>query len=276
MIIWAPWYKAYGLHPTAVDWAARVVINGGAAPSSGTILALSKFCYCLDGKSLTSSMLGVCCFVPDSVIAAITPLIVGTGHDPWTNMGSFVSGDLSVNGLIGDGSSKYLKTGLIGANIFTSINDFGISLYCATDDTGSTIEVGVNNAGDPSNSTYNLNSSAVDLMTAWTGPSQIGGSLPGGFHGFHCGTSKVGPGWNLYIANSGTPRQLTGSGTPIGVLPTIEYYVFGSNTNGALGPTPSARRISFAAFHHGLTATQITDLFNCTQAMRTGLGGGYV
>ena len=81
MIIWAPWYKAYGLHPTAVDWAARVVINGGAAPSSGTILALSKFCYCLDGKSLTSSMLGVCCFVPDSVIAAITPLIVGTGHE---------------------------------------------------------------------------------------------------------------------------------------------------------------------------------------------------
>ena len=78
---------ANGVHPLATSWATRVVTNGGAAPSGATVLAISNFCYALDAAGLTSSFLALNVFAPDSLIAAMTPLIHNKGLADWRSMG---------------------------------------------------------------------------------------------------------------------------------------------------------------------------------------------
>ena len=83
------------------SWAERVVINGGVKPLQSTIDTLYTFYNGLVSAGLADKMIAVNCFVPDNLIAAITPLIVHPevgGFDPWTNVG-FVAGDLSPAGL---------------------------------------------------------------------------------------------------------------------------------------------------------------------------------
>ena len=102
--------------------------NGGAAPSDATKLALHNFCAGLDTDSLTASMLAVNCIVPDSLIAATTPLIKGPGNDPWTNT-NFVAGDLTVAGIKGNASNKYLDTGVNPNTEMTATTSAGVTLY---------------------------------------------------------------------------------------------------------------------------------------------------
>jgi hypothetical protein len=262
------------LNALATDWASRVVTNGGAAPSGGTVTAISDFCDALDTSGLTSLLFGVCCFVPDSLIAAITPLIVGTGHDPWTNMGPFVSGDLSVNGLKGDGSTKYLMTGLI-ASALSSSSFCGIAAYVATDDTGNSNEVGATDGSGESE--LFINNGGSDYFDCWNSSSgRIHQTLPTGFHGFHCGNQETSLGQDIYISNSTTPLYSIAHGGAVGYPPTTEYYVFSYNNNGSPGTPLSARRFSFLAIYKGTTLANVTALYNAVQALRVALGGGFV
>ena len=82
-------------HPVAVEWAKRVVTNGGDTPSSNTVSALSTFMFGMDANGLTGKITLINAFVPDSLIATLTPLLKNvSSNDPWTNY-NFVSGDLS-------------------------------------------------------------------------------------------------------------------------------------------------------------------------------------
>ena len=118
------------IHPTAANWLTRVVANGGALPSNTTLNATSDFCYSLDTAGLTSLIIAVNTFVPDNLIASITPLIKNAGNDPWTN-NNFVAGDLNMDGLKGNGSNKYLATGLNPSVVFDGplSASAGITLY---------------------------------------------------------------------------------------------------------------------------------------------------
>jgi len=224
---------------------------------------------------------GCCCFVPDSLIAAITPLIPYGGNNPWTNMGPFVAGDLSVNGLKGDGSTKYLKTGLVANTIFSDNSNSGIALYCATDDAGGgSWEVG---AGDNlgANTAMFLNIAGVDTFYATNSAlGSVAGTLPVGFHGFHDGNATDGPlnGMNIFVANSVTSFQSivhAGFGGS-NAHPAQQFYIFADNNNGTVQGPYSPRRLSFCAFHNSMTSGEVQSLYNAVQALRVALGGGYV
>ena len=106
-------------------WVARVVANGGATPSASTQTAASTFWNSV--SALQSQVICLNFFAPDNLIACLTPFIKGPGNDPWINH-NFVTGDLSVTGLQGNGSNKYVDTGITWANtaaIYGS-NRFGI------------------------------------------------------------------------------------------------------------------------------------------------------
>ncbi len=103
------------------DWARRVVANGGAMPSQNTIIAMEVLRNSLEAQSLTNKIYTLCIFVPDSVIAASTPLVKIKGADPWTNSG-FVASDLNIQGLKGDGV-KFLDTAIIPLAIATNNNN---------------------------------------------------------------------------------------------------------------------------------------------------------
>ncbi len=112
------------LHPEAVAWRDAVVDNGGSV-SGATLAAVSDFCTAIDAAGIRDRFyrLNLFCGNSDaSLVAPRVPLyrgpsLAGTqyGNALDTN-NNFVQGDYAETGvsggLLGNGSSKYLATGL--------------------------------------------------------------------------------------------------------------------------------------------------------------------
>lgn len=265
------------IHATASDWAARVVVNGGAAVSDNTLYAVSNFCGALDAAAISNLMIAVNVFAPDNLIASITPLYKVFGNDPWTNT-NFVASDLSVQGLKGNASTKFLNSGIIPSVAYNLVNTSGgLTVYNTFPDTGSGADCDVlnvtpffalfsNNAG---NAVFNCwSNGAGDFVSA------AGLSLG---LGFTSGSRTSGTTGALYTANSINAFASIGSlGTVVQSPPTtFALYFFARNSTGTTNIF-SAKRLSFAAVHFGLTSEQTQNLFNAVQALRVALGGGWI
>lgn len=265
-----------------MDWEARVLVNGGADPSIPTLTAMSAFADALDAANLTAKMIAVNCFVPDNLIAAITPLIKVAGNDPWTNIGPFVVGDLTVNGLVGDGATKYLDTGVIpnvagGANYAT--NPLGLSAYFSTTPASPAQDVG------SFTGIFDLRAMILELFSGtsyWVYPYDSGSAWmqsAGTPAGYYSGNRTAGNVNDFYFANSGTPHgplvatNVQNEGANL--QPSHEIYAFAINASGSPNGF-SNKRISFVAIHFGLTQAESLSLFNAVQTLRTALGGGFV
>lgn len=266
-------YIVHATHPLATSWASRVVINGGASPSSNTVFALSTFCYALDAASLSSKMIAVNCFAPDSLIAAITPLIVGPGNDPWINHNNaFHAGDLTVNGLHGDGATTFLQTGVKPSDMTGQPNSGGYTIYFYTCPSEASTDLAVYLSPDQAG-LFNLSGTVIfDCWNYSSGATSV--SLPG-FIGYVSGNRVSASETHIYAANSGTAHYSAGgsSGAP-GTAPNADLWAWAMNATG----TPSylsTKRLSFIAMHQGLTATASLNFYNAVQALRVALGGGY-
>lgn len=266
-------------HATADDWAARVVTNGGAAPSANTVAAVSNFCGALDAAGISVKMMLVNVFAPDNLIASITPLYKVFGNDPWTN-NNFVAADIGVHGLKGNGTSKSLNTGAIPTTIFSGSSvQGGISLYNTFPDLGTGFDF---NVIDAAANYFGLSCSNAgnSIGTIWNntaGQGQL--SVPGLMLGLgFVSASRVSTSsMNLYAANSiNAFSSLGSSATTGGSVPTVQtLYAFARNNNGTIGVW-SGKRLSFAAIHSGLTSGETQALFNAVQQMRQAFGGGWV
>lgn len=262
----------------ADTWARRVLANGGAFPADNTISAVAAFWSALQAASISSKVISCITLCPDNLIAATTPLFPSAvGSDPWTNH-SFVSGDLTVNGLLGDGSSKYLDTGVNSSTVFPDDNSAGVALYNMTaSDALTGLEIGYEDAAGNRlalSATY----SGVAYFDCWNtggggGRLQATDSL---FTGFTCGSRVSGSATALYHANSGGFGLLAfnNSTTAIGSRPNGNMAAMAFNANGVIAYHTS-RRISFFAIHKGLSQSETQALFSAVQNMRMAFGGGY-
>jgi hypothetical protein len=263
------------IHPTVTNWAGRVVAHGGTNVSLWTQKAVSTFCYGLDAYGLTSKMIAVNCMVPDNLIAVTTPLIVGSGSDPWVNTG-FVTGDVTINGLVG-ADNKYFRTGLIPSVIYGSVNEGGLTFYCyASPNNGPEREIASTPAGG-SSSALLVDYQGNTYFDAYTdgGSGRINLATPTPL-AFYSGSRTDSTHEYLYYATSSLAfARIAGpGGAPGASLPAIEYYVMAMNNNGA--PANYTHKTgSFVAIHHGLTATETEELYTLVQAMRITLGGGW-
>lgn len=265
------------IHTTVQDWAQRVQKNGGAIPSGQTQRALSNLMIGLDSYGIAVKMKTLNCFVPDNLIAAITPLVKTYGNDPWTNNGPFVAEDLTVNGLKGNGASKYLMTGVIPDTAFPSVNSAGMSSYNTFADGNLTHELGTWGA---SSTFFQLlcgygGSNYFDCHNAGTG--RISGvGLTNGL-GFTSGNRTDASNEYIYVANSSVAfNQRAGpGGAPGANKSTFAIHALAVNNQGA-AQYPSHKRLSFAAIHEGLPSPAAQALYNLVQTMRQSLGGGYV
>jgi len=267
---------AAGCNPLITSWASRVVANGGAAPSAGTQTALCTFANGLITDSLDTQMIAWNALVPDSLTAAITPQLVGGGNDPWTNNGPFVSGDLTINGLIGNGSSKYLDPNLLPSNIYNSVNEGGITIYAFSNPNATNCDAGAADSGG-------ANSLALQMYlgtTYWDCYNSSGGRISAsnsGFTGYVSGNRIASNNTAIYEANSGTAHNALVTGaTNGGALPGIAIVFFALNQTGTGVNTFSNQRLSFCALHHGLTSGQSALFYARIQQLRTDLGGGFV
>jgi len=281
--------QSAAIHTTVQDWSYRVQKNGGALPSGTTQRALSDFMKGADAYNLTSKMKSVVCFVPDNLIAAITPLVKVVGNDPWTNT-NFIASDLTIAGLKGNGSDKYLTTN-IKANQLSAlplpVADSHVVVYVSvgaieakvewggTDAPGSTLSfrlyghyttpnvTATQNYGDNTGLNY-TQPSAVVPYTGYICSNRISSSVIVGSRDIFLASSTLAHSSSISSATLSTTQP-----TSTGIL------VFcGSEGGGA--SNFSTKRYSFASMGNGLTSIESNNLFNLVQTMRRQLGGGYV
>jgi hypothetical protein len=274
--------------PYETDWARRVVANGGALPSLNTITAMETLRLGCIAASLTNKIYSLCVFVPDSVIAASTPLFKHRGADPWTNSG-FVIGDLSVNGLKGDGVSKFLDTAIIaklgqGANSVGSSN-LGITVIITESATNVNSPILMNQQLTPDN--Y-----AMGLFVSGGGSNQYYNGFVGAAHYvvtndlFRVGyvsANSISLNFSLYVAspveshkklsdsiadnpNTGFPATVVGLNNS--TIPVFAYRINGTNAGF------NTMRASLVMLHEAFTQTESSNFWILAKACRETLGGG--
>jgi len=270
------------------SWAARVVANGGAMPSASTIACMENLRLTLISQGLTNKLISLCVFVPDSLIAATTPLIFHAGSGLWTNNGPFVSGDLNISGLLGDGISKCLDTGILGTQaVDPNSGSCGLTLLIgdtSTNGTGATMGIRnspaagalilamhVSQGGAPGSAFYpRLVSSTLGVLT--NDLSRVGYVSGNVLTNNTVATNTV-----LYVASPLESHKLlaiSASHNSGGVIPptnTLSVFAWKlTGTNTDFAPV----RLSVAAVHYGYSQTESSNLWWALKTCRECLGGG--
>lgn len=105
-------------HPEALAWRDAVVANGGTV-SASTLAAVTALCKSIDSAGIRDRFYRLNLFCGGELSACLVPLYRGVsrtgtqyGNTTDTNV-NFVSGDYGLaTGLTGNGSTKYLQTGV--------------------------------------------------------------------------------------------------------------------------------------------------------------------
>lgn len=129
--------RASGIHPEAADWRNRVIANGGTV-SGATVTAVGNFCRSIDAAGIRDKFFRLNLFAGDSISAALVPLYRAEsrtasvrGNSTDTN-NNFVSGDYNntgaSSGLKGNGTSKFLNTGILANSLTANNTHLGFGL----------------------------------------------------------------------------------------------------------------------------------------------------
>lgn len=260
------------------DWVKRVIANGGSAPTLTERTATNTFDLALVAGGLDSLMISNILVISSSVIGALTPLYKSKGLDPYTNH-NFVIGDLTVNGMVGDGATKFASTGMGACLDFPALGDGGITAYTTTFVATSTRETGaadVGSVGAILNSCDGVAGTTSALMWS-TGAGGIASGANPNWKGYTSVNRTANNNLSIYIASSGTVHAKIAQNVnaEVNFASNLPMYAWAWNNNGATANF-SDRRISYLGYHHGLTQAQSLTHFNAVQAFRTSLGGGFI
>lgn len=253
------------------SWQGKIFVATGVLPTQMTVAALETFYNGLATDGILSSVLAFNAFVPDSLTAALTPVLTSNGLDMWTNH-SYVGGDLTVNGLAGDAATKYLETGinasLLGSNL--GIVTYAFSVAANGFDFGSFDTKDFFIASKYSDNKVYLTSGNP------RGVVGVNVASPGaGYYSIHRTSGTVSKG---YFASSGSAyAQLGATDATVSTGYPAQLMFSGAVQQSIGGPALfTSDRISFQAVTTGLTNVQDQQLFNRVQTLRTSLGGGFV
>ncbi len=287
-VIIRKWYS--GCHPVSVNWAYRVVKNGGQFPQQNILLPTSQFCQTVDTAGLLSRLylVNTMPFTND-FIGMRTPLItISSALDPWVrqNVGAPVISpeNLTINGWQ-VGTDRFhchvYDTGFICSNVAAlNSGNGGMSVYCSDASiasTGGEIAGGYDGVSkyftmQPDEISANSFIAAIwdvtDRVTVTSSDQQ----------GYFFMISRTATNaLKAYRAKSTSAWAQYGS-TQTGVLATnplsTTSYLGGAFYSGTGVNTASTARISFFAIHDGFTSTEGQTLFNAVQALRVAYGGG--
>lgn len=258
-----------GTMDPVTEWAQRVVVNGGAAPGSTTKTALTTFYNGLYSDGLIGLVGMVNCIVPDSLVATETPLLTCTGNDPWVNH-NFVSGDLTVNGIAGNASTKYMDTGFLPTQ-YPASSQLGTAHYVFT-----VSATGVEMSASTATQFFQVVSKFSDGH-AYFFDNQAGVVIasPSGLGGFYAENRTSSTDHRAWFANSTHGFAQIGSTdtTTFGSYPGFNVF-FLANDGAGTAQQWSSSRVSFGSINFGMNSTQLQNLYNRVQQVRTDLGGG--
>jgi hypothetical protein len=250
-------------------WGDRVVVNGGTAPSDNSKVAMTTLAEGLISDAVYSKIIASVFYATDNLTAARTPVIGYQGSDPWAN-NNFVSGDLTVNGLKGNTTTKTLDSGVLASTKLTA-NSSALFAYAITN-TSNGVDIGANNAGS---------TAVIELIANLTANSYsdqynvVNGRVTVAHNaaGYYCGSRTSSSIHNLYFANTGNAHaSIANNATSGGSLPAFNIFAHGVNNNGAAGIWSDK---TYGAFGMciGLTSTDSSNLYNRLKTFRTAMGG---
>jgi hypothetical protein len=271
--------RASGVHPEANAWRTAVIANGGTV-SGSTMAAVSKFCRDIDAAGLRDRFYRLNLFCGTGLSAALVPLYRGQspsgtqyGNTTDTN-NNFVSGDYaetgSSGGLLGDGTTKILRTGVADATALGMAASAHVSAYVMQHSTLSVRQ-------DVGNVNTDASTHRCALISGGIGDYQFlnsSGSTPAVVSsgsrtaGMYVGT---GNGTTASIYRNGT-AVITGVAVTQRTAFSWQFNVFGSANSAGTPSGLSNARLSSYSFGPGMTAAQIGFFHSAMQAFQTALG----
>lgn len=263
-----------GTDADALTWASAVTAAGGTY-SATTLAAMSTFARDAKAAGYWDKLNRINLFAGDQLAAALVPLKVGGGNATDTNV-NFVAGDYTeATGLTGDGTTKYLRTGLIPSASLT-LNDTHLAVYNRA--SGVTGAAGASSIGADNGGTSwfaatipftdnTLNSAQYDTGGGNLSVASIGTVARG-----HIVASRTAAASHVIYRNGASAGTNASSG---GTLPALECYVFARNSSA----TPSvyaAAPLGSYSIGSGLSAADVTAYNTHMEAFQDALGRGVI
>jgi hypothetical protein len=264
-----------GNHPDVTSWLNTISLVGGSA-SNATIAALNTFCNSIDSAGLRNKFYRLNLFCGNNLNSCLVPLYVNTqwnspvlGFSIDTN-NNFVSGDYNetgVNGgLIGNGTNKFLLTGLIGTTL--SAGNRHLSAYERTSATT-----------DYSPSLGTTDGNAIQhAIGPWTASTNyfyrthntIGGNANTTKSvGFWLGSDSSSTASVLYrngVSAASTSSQSAGGS------PSIQYAIFGTVTSSNAISEASEVRLGAYSIGLSLNSSEVSSFHTIMQIFQAALG----
>lgn len=248
----------------AAAWAAAVTANGGTY-SASTLSAVSTFCASAKASGYWTKLNRINLFCGNQLAAALVPLKAGGGSATDTNV-NFVAGDYTeATGLTGNGSTKYLNTGLVPSTTLT-LNDTHLMVYNrAASAVGGQVHIGARDGTNflellTPNSDTSGYARAYDVNAIQSGPL----SAP---YGSMVGSRTAAASFVLYQA----AVSKASSATSAGALVALAVYIFGTNNSGTAAFFTSHPLAAYS-LGSGLSAGDVTAYNTHMQAFQTSLG----
>lgn len=257
----------------ALDWAARVVANGGTV-SAATLQAQSNLVRGLKADGIWPKINRLNTFCGDQLAAAMVPLKVGGGSATETNV-NFVGGDYTeATGLTGNGTTKYINTGLNPSVSITS-NDSHIAVYnrasaeaaggatmgCATGGFAAsfTLYAPLGSDGLLYSNQYNVGTGRV-----------VSGAVIGTPYGFCVGSRTAANSHTIYRNGSSVNTNATSGGA----LPVNANFLVFALHDGASAVAFSTAVVAAYSVGSGLTGADVTAYNTHLEAFQDALGRG--
>lgn len=224
------------------------------------------------GNGLRSLLLDVSPLGGDNLAAALTKLWVPSGVQGNLTNTNFVGADYTRStGLQGNGSSKYLNTGLIPGNFITQSCSFGVYSRSNTSENGADIS---------SNGMMPAISGAINLFSKWgdgltyfdsfnatSGQGRMTATVADP-RGLISGSRLSATDSKIYLNGTQVATSATSGGSPSSTFP-VWYFAF----NNAGSPLFfSSKSSGFFYIGLGLTGAQISTLYRLVQNLMTAFG----
>ena len=273
-----PVFVSETLHHEAIDWATRASANGGVI-STTTIRAVSALCRDIDQAQIRDRFLRLNLsaggflgsLVPLYRAASFGATVIGNATD--TNI-NFVSGDYAETGSSagwkGNGTTKYLQTGLIPSSSLTYGDTHQSTFVEAAHTTGATAFPIM--MGCRTGSLWFLISAAQATLSTPAYYQDENGTAafstvanPTG----HIVGSTIAQSDKRFFIN-GVQSGSTTTNAPATTLPTVGVYVMANNFAGTAQLWYSGR-VSAYSIGRGMTGSQVSAYTAAMLAFRTAL-----
>jgi hypothetical protein len=257
-----------GTDADAAAWAAAVTAAGGTYSAAG-LAASSAFVVSAKAAGYWTKLNRINLFAGGGGTAAqnltgtLVPLKVGGGSATETNV-NFVAGDYTeATGLTGNGSTKYLNTGLI-ANTSLTLNDTHLAVY----NRSSTAAAGGLTMGV--NSEFSLQAPFSDGNAYSDQYNTVAGRVSGALaapYGFVVGSRTAAASHTIYRNAVSVATNATSGGT----LSLLATFVFACNSGGSPALFISQPLAGYS-IGSGLSGADVTAYNTHMQAFQTALG----